>query len=170
VHELTTRLKIVVGDITTLSKVLSMTECASKAMIQVNFLRCINNCSQKSFVAVDHEDLQRHLAQLQSSVAIDLVKQGFSALSADTSDEEEAEEESQDAKPLAGGVPGTFGLSHGTIPLNTSQEPERRTQVPASPCNDPYAGAPSPLDKRAAKCTVSGAPQCTKVQERFLLI
>jgi len=129
-------------------------------MIQVNFLRCVNNCSQKSFVAVDHEDLQRHLAQLQSSVAIDLVKQGFSALSSDTSEEEEAEEESQDAKPPP----------QNTVPLNATQEPEKRTHVPPSPCNDPYAGAPSPLDKRAAKCTVSGAPQCTKVQERFLLI
>merc|ERR1719284_379943 len=31
-------------------------------------------------------------------------------------------------------------------------------------------GAPSPHDKRAAKCTIKKSPQCYKLQERFLLI
>jgi hypothetical protein len=44
------------------------------------------------------------------------------------------------------------------------------TKVPPNPCTDPYAGAPSPHDKRAAKCTIKKSPQCYKLQERFLLI
>jgi hypothetical protein len=46
----------------------------------------------------------------------------------------------------------------------------RRSVIPASPCNDPTKGAPSPKDKRMAKCTVSGKASCTKLQERFMLI
>merc|ERR1719171_1220313 len=53
---------------------------------------------------------------------------------------------------------------------NFTEAPVRRTEVPDSPCDDPDQGAPSALDKRAAKCTVTGSPQCTKIQERFLLI
>merc|ERR1719377_144673 len=51
-----------------------------------------------------------------------------------------------------------------------SNPPVPRTKVPSNPCNDPYAGAPSAADKRAAKCTISGSPMCYKLQERFLLI
>merc|ERR1719169_359755 len=47
--------------------------------------------------------------------------------------------------------------------------PTPRTKVPMNPCSDPYAGAPSPETKRAAKCTLTGA-KCYKLQERFLLI
>jgi hypothetical protein len=45
-----------------------------------------------------------------------------------------------------------------------------KTKVPGNPCIDPYKGAPSPEDKRAAKCTIKKSPQCYKLQERFLLI
>merc|ERR1719169_313468 len=48
--------------------------------------------------------------------------------------------------------------------------PVPRTEVPANPCNDPDAGAPSQADKNAAKCTIKKSPQCYKLQERFLLI
>merc|ERR1719174_2650309 len=48
--------------------------------------------------------------------------------------------------------------------------PVPRTKVPGNPCIDPYKGAPSPEDKRAAKCTIKKSPQCFKLQERFLLI
>merc|ERR1719359_2125531 len=47
--------------------------------------------------------------------------------------------------------------------------PVPRTKVPMNPCSDPYAGAPSPETKRAAKCTLTGT-KCYKLQERFLLI
>merc|ERR1719174_1249832 len=48
--------------------------------------------------------------------------------------------------------------------------PVPRTQVPKNPCTDPYKGAPSPEDKRAAKCTIKKSPQCYKLQSRFLAI
>merc|ERR1719321_867518 len=47
--------------------------------------------------------------------------------------------------------------------------PVPRTPVPMNPCSDPYAGAPSAADKRAAKCILSPG-KCYKLQERFLLI
>merc|ERR1719428_483080 len=48
--------------------------------------------------------------------------------------------------------------------------PVPKTKVPSNPCNDPYQGAPSADDKRAAKCTIKKSPQYYKLQERFLLI
>jgi hypothetical protein len=48
--------------------------------------------------------------------------------------------------------------------------PAPMTKVPVNPCKDPNAGAPSQSVKRAAKCTMSKAPQCYKLQGRFLLI
>merc|ERR1719353_2658517 len=48
--------------------------------------------------------------------------------------------------------------------------PIPKTKVPGNPCNDPYAGAPSAEDKRAAKCTIKKSPQCFKLQSRFLAI
>merc|ERR1719409_1145293 len=48
--------------------------------------------------------------------------------------------------------------------------PVPRTAIPGNPCNDPYAGAPSAADKRAAKCSIKKSPQCYKLQDRFLAI
>ena len=48
--------------------------------------------------------------------------------------------------------------------------PVPKTKVPGNPCIDPYQGAPSPEDKRAAKCTIKKSPQCFKLQSRFLAI
>merc|ERR1719379_889141 len=66
-------------------------------------------------------------------------------------------------------------LGSGQAPVNINKTqfnnpPVPRTKVPANPCTDPFAGAPSPHDKRAAKCTIKKSPQCYKLQERFLLI
>jgi hypothetical protein len=50
--------------------------------------------------------------------------------------------------------------------------PVPRTDVPSDPCNDPDAGAPSTITKKAGKdrCTIGKGPNCDKLQERFLLI
>merc|ERR1719305_2074584 len=48
--------------------------------------------------------------------------------------------------------------------------PVPKTAVPMNPCTDPSGGAPTAGDKAAAKCTITGSPQCYKLQERFLLI
>merc|ERR1719352_1678403 len=65
-----------------------------------------------------------------------------------------------------------FGSKQMPIANKTefNNPPVPRTEVPANPCNDPFAGAPSDADKRAAKCTIKKSPQCYKLQERFLLI
>jgi predicted nucleic acid-binding Zn-ribbon protein len=76
VHELRERLKIVLGDVKVLSKILDMTECKQKVLLQV--LHCESNCTQKKFVAVDHEGVQTHLSKLRSSTAIGLVQESFS--------------------------------------------------------------------------------------------
>jgi hypothetical protein len=64
--------------------------------------------------------------------------------------------------------------NHRDLPLVNktvfNNPPVPRTEVPADPCTDPDAGAPSLKDKRAAKCTITHSPQCYKLQERFLLI
>merc|ERR1719160_340754 len=64
------------------------------------------------------------------------------------------------------------GDSAYQVPNKTKFEnpPVPQTKVPGNPCNDPYMGAPSPEDKRAAKCTIKKSPQCFKLQSRFLAI
>jgi Mg-chelatase subunit ChlD len=146
VMELRRRLKIVLGDIEVLTQIIEMTDCHEKALLQL--LHCQSNCTDSKFVAVDHEDVQKHLSQLKSSVAIGLVQQSFADL---------ANENTQSSE-----VPSNMTLN--------SKDPVPRTQVPDSPCTDPNQGAPAPYDKRAAKCTVSGTPVCTTIQERFLLV
>jgi len=156
VHELGERLKIVLGDIEVLTKILEMTDCKQSSMLQL--LKCQSNCSQKKFVAVDHEAMQKHLARLRSSVAIGLVQSGFSQLAGGSADEDDSEEEESDEDELK------------NVTTIDSTQPVPRTEVPDSPCDDPYQGAPTPTDKRAAKCTVEGSPECYKIQERFTLI
>jgi hypothetical protein len=165
VHELRERLKIVLGDIAVMTKILEMTECKSPAMLQVDLLHCHSKCSKEKFVALDHTDLQTHLTSLKSSVAIGLVQDTFKQLASASTDGEEAaeDEEEDDTTP-------SNGTSNKTQKLEKVPAPVPRTEVPDSPCDDPYAGAPNPTDKRAAKCTVSGSPDCDKIQERFLLI
>jgi hypothetical protein len=57
-----------------------------------------------------------------------------------------------------------------TMKPRFSNKPVPMTKVPTNACTDPYKGAPSAADKRAAKCTIKKSPQCYKLQERFLLI
>jgi len=161
VHELGARLKIVLGDIAVLTKILDMTECGKSSMVQVKLLNCQSHCSKKKFVAVDHDELQKNLAGLRSSVAIGLMQQSFSDLAGkDLSDDDDDDSEESDAD--AHTVPATT--------LNMTKKAAPRTGVQPSPCDDPNQGAPSVDDKRAAKCTVSGSPQCNMITERFLLI
>merc|ERR1719487_1356854 len=54
--------------------------------------------------------------------------------------------------------------------IKFARPPVPQTKVPSNPCTDPNKGAPSPEDKRAAKCTIKKSPQCYKLQSRFLSI
>jgi hypothetical protein len=153
VYEMQEKLKIIQGDVEVLTSILQMTQCSS--LLQLDLLHCEDKCNKQRFVSVDHEGLQGHLAKLKSSVAIGLVQQGLSELSASGSDMGGMDELDSEDDPT----------QNATI-----LKPVSRTVVPDSPCTDPYQGGPTPLDKRAAKCSVSSSPECNKIQERFLLM
>merc|ERR1719401_2355609 len=149
------RLKIILGDIAIMTIILEMTDCEKKLM-QTNklaLLRCEDPCTNKKFVTFDNDNiLKKKVSQLQSSVSHDLMQETFA--------------------DLFEGVEGLEAIEQSPIINKTkfNNPPVPRTKVPKNPCNDPYAGAPSAADKRAAKCTIKKSPQCYKLQERFLLI
>jgi hypothetical protein len=104
--------------------------------------------------------LQQKISQLKSSFSKDLVTDTF--------------------KDLFEGIQ-SMELSMSFVQTDSEQMPMiNKTQfnnppvpvmeVPADPCTDPDAGAPSAHDKRSAKCSITGSPKCYKLQERFLLI
>merc|ERR1719428_2394628 len=154
------RLKIVLGDIAIMTMILEMTDC-EKTFVQKNLqlLSCEDKCTKKKYVKFSEKLLQQKLGQLKSSVSHSLIQDSFN--------------------DLFNGIEGLEGLQ--LLQLENDQSPAvnkttfnnppvPRTKVPGNPCNDPYAGAPSAADKRAAKCTIKKSPQCYKLQERFLLI
>jgi len=155
------RLKIVLGDIAVMTMILEMTDCEKKLIQMSNFalLHCTDCSTKKSFVEFSHKGLQEKVSQLQSSLSHELMHSTFADLFDGVESLEAVEFLQTDSKqaPL----------------VNKTQfnnPPVPRTEVPANPCNDPDAGAPSQADKNAAKCTIKKSPQCYKLQERFLLI
>merc|ERR1712050_358141 len=105
-----------------------------------------------NYVTFSHNDLKTKVNQLQSSVAHDLMQSSFA--------------------DLFSGIESLEAIEQQPIVNKTkfNNPPVPRTKVPGNPCNDPNKGAPSPEDKRSAKCTIKKSPQCFKLQERFLLI
>jgi hypothetical protein len=161
-YKLNTRLKIVMGDIAVMTMILEMTDC-DKSFVQtrsLSLLHCEDPCTNRTFVTFDHQGLQKKISQLKSAFATDLVKDTFADLFAGI----EAMESTEFLQ---------LGSEQSPINVNKTQfnnPPVPVTKVPPNPCTDPYKGAPSPHDKRAAKCTIKKSPQCYKLQERFLLI
>eukprot|EP00427_Karlodinium_veneficum_P049647 CAMPEP_0169226004 /NCGR_PEP_ID=MMETSP1016-20121227/23508_1 /TAXON_ID=342587 /ORGANISM="Karlodinium micrum, Strain CCMP2283" /LENGTH=858 /DNA_ID=CAMNT_0009304565 /DNA_START=23 /DNA_END=2599 /DNA_ORIENTATION=+ len=160
-YKLNTRLKIVLGDIAVMTMILEMTDC-DKSFLQthhMSMLHCQDPCTNKTFVTFDHKGLQQQVSKLKSDFANDLMKNTFTDLF-------EGIESMELTEFLQIG-------SEQTPIVNKTQfnnPPVPVTKVPGNPCTDPFAGAPSPNDKRAAKCTIRKSPQCYKLQERFLLI
>jgi len=155
------RLAIILGDIEVMVVILKMTDCDSKSFIQkqnMAVLRCLDPCTQKSFITFGQDNLKKRIAQLRSKTSNKLVQDTFADLfegveSMETVDFLQVE---ADIEPM----------------VNKTQfnnPPVPRTQVPMNPCSDPDGGAPSAATKRAAKCTLSKG-KCYKLQERFLLI
>jgi len=162
--KLNTRLKIVMGDIAVMTMILEMTDCEKKLlqMKKMSLLKCEDPCTKKTFIQFDHDDLQKKVSQLQSTVSHGLMQDTFADLftGIESLESEEGEEFMQTGaqqKPLVNKT-------------KFNNPPTPRTAVPMNPCDDPDAGAPSAADKRAAKCTIKKSPQCYKLQERFLLI
>merc|ERR1719487_2541137 len=155
------RLKIVMGDIKVMTMILEMTDCEKKfyQMEKFSLLRCTDQCTQKSFIEFNHGGLQKKINQLQSSLSHNLMQDSFSDLF-------KGIEGLESVELLQTGDHQMPVINKTTF----NNPPVPKTKVPGNPCNDPYAGAPSAADKRAAKCTIKKSPQCYKLQERFLLI
>merc|ERR1719197_2454937 len=157
------RLKIVLGDIAVMTMILEMTDCEKKLIQMNNFalLHCTDCSTKKSFVEFNHKGLQEKVNRLQSSLSHELMQSTFADLF-------------DGVQSLEGFEFVQTGAKHKQQPIANKTQfnnpPVPRTEVPANPCNDPDAGAPSQADKNAAKCTIKKSPQCYKLQERFLLI
>merc|ERR1719424_716945 len=160
-NKLNTRLKIVMGDIAVMTMILEMTDCDKKLIQMKNLalLHCTDECTKKSFIEFNHDGLQQKVAQLQSSLSQELMQDTFKDLFEGIESLQSVEFLQTDAQ-----------ISPLINKTNFSNPPVPRTEVPGNPCKDPWAGAPSAKDKRAAKCTIKKSPQCYKLQERFLLI
>jgi hypothetical protein len=167
-HKMNERLTIVLGDIEVMTTILEMTDCeasSSAGFFQkgITMRKCIDKC-KRTFIQFNHEGLQHKINKLQSRTR-SLVSDSFVDLFQGV--------ESLEAKELAqADVHQTPGSPTGVV-INKTQfnnPPLPRTEVPADPCTDPDAGAPSQKDKESAKCTITHSPMCYKLQERFLLI
>merc|ERR1719217_1868713 len=124
-------------------------------------LLCDNQCTKKQTVSFNHKDLQAMVGQLKGSSSLNLLQDTFR-------DMFDGETPNQWVDLLQADNAGfQTPLVNKTKFKNP---PVPRTPVPGNPCNDPYAGAPSAADKRAAKCTIKKSPQCFKLQARFLAI
>merc|ERR1719434_265019 len=155
------RLKIVMGDIEIMTMILEMTDCEKKLlqMEQFALMHCTDQCTQKSFIEFNHDGLQKKVNQLQSSLSHDLMQESFADLF-------KGIEGLESVEFLQTGANQTPIINKTKF----NNPPVPKTKVPGNPCNDPYAGAPSAADKRAAKCTIKKSPQCFKLQSRFLAI
>jgi hypothetical protein len=158
IHKMNERLKILRGDISVMTAILSMTDCKKSLMqmddrkdsiVGLNARRCEDPCTKESFITFDHDALQQKVSQLQSQTSHDLMQENLGDL-------------------FEGAQ-----VVYQQVPVNKTKfnnPPIPRTDVPANPCTDPNAGGPPTGKKRASKCSLSGTPQCYKLQERFLLI
>merc|ERR1719498_1448547 len=122
-------------------------------------MHCTDQCTSKSFIEFNHTGLQQSINKLQSSLSQELMQDTFKDLFAGIEGLESVEflQTNAEVSPIVNKT-------------KFSNPPVPRTKVPGNPCNDPFAGAPSAANKRAAKCTLSKPQQCYKLQERFLLI
>jgi hypothetical protein len=163
-YKLNTRLKIVVGDIAVMTTILEMTDC-DKSLVQMKhlgLLRCRDPCTQKSFVAFDHSELQKKVNQLQSSFSTELIGDTFKDLFDGV--------ESMQSSFLNTGIEQVPVINKTKF----NNPPVPFTKLPGDPCQDPDAGAPSSqvktTFKNSNKCTLSNSTSCYRLQERFLLI
>merc|ERR1719265_1529365 len=117
--------------------ILKMTDC-DKSFSQVSQVAVCEDQCKRSFVSFNHNGLQREVDKLQSTISRSLMSSTFADLFQGISSLEAYE----------GQQPSNMSKTKFNNP------PVPKTKVPGNPCNDQYQGAPSPLDKAAAKCTI----------------
>jgi hypothetical protein len=82
------KLKKVMGDIDSITRVLKSTDC-DKKFLQTDklvLLRCKDQCTNKEYVTFNHKTLQQEVNQLESSLSHDLVMQNFADMLAPLDD------------------------------------------------------------------------------------
>merc|ERR1719162_338329 len=164
------RLKVLEGDLKVMTTILKMTDCDATQFVQMeklSVLNCQDPCAKTSFITFSQDALRKQVSQLQSSVSHGLMQDGFKDLFGGIRALQHVTEFLQ-LEQHASPITNQKSSIKNTTKFNNPPLP--RTEVPSNPCTDPDAGAPSQADKRAAKCTITGSPQCYKLQERFLLI
>jgi hypothetical protein len=164
-RKLNARLKIVMGDIAIMTMILKMTDC-NKAFAQMKELalqNCRDPCHKTSFVSFTHTGLQAQVSKLESSISKTLMNSVFADVFDGVESLNNFAQQSQNSVAQEDQEPIINKTQFNNPPVP-------RTKIPGNPCTDPFKGAPSPEDKRAAKCTIKKSPQCFKLQERFLLI
>jgi hypothetical protein len=162
-QKLNTRLKIVMGDIAVMTMILKMTDCETKLlqMKKLIMLRCHNECTKKRYVSFNHKELQEKVLQLRAPESLDLLQTSFSDMFDKRAPIQSVQLMQVDSAGFQEPMVNKTEFNNPPVPV---------TKVPGNPCKDPYKGAPSAADKRAAKCTIKKSPQCYKLQSRFLAI
>jgi len=144
-------LKVVLGDIEVMEKVLELTECHSKApeLIQTpSIVECKHPCTKQSFLAFQHEQLNERLAQFKSSRMRQLVQQGL--------------------EELAVPMPTVPRDKNGKVIVNVTafkNPPLEQEQLPADPCEGISYDAGG-----EAGCTLRTNPNCFNLQNKFINI
>jgi hypothetical protein len=168
--KLNQRLTIVMGDISVMTMILKMTDCETPDLIQMRkleMLRCKNHCTNTTYVTFNHKGLREQMQRVHSKAAKDLLRDAFSDMFDGPDKMVETQFLQAEDSDFQSVVQSIDPIANKT---EFNNPPVPRTKVPGNPCNDPNQGAPSPEDKRAAKCTIKKSPQCYKLQSRFLTI
>merc|ERR1719305_1292858 len=176
--KLNAKLIIVMNDIAIMTMILEMSDCDAKLLQQkkLMMLQCEDKCTKKHTVLFNHKALQQKLSQLKSKETQNLLSETFADLFDDDTTVGSTQLLQVEGSDYLEVHQGPEGASEMDGPMaNVSKTkfnnpPTPRTKVPKNPCTDPYAGAPSPENKRAAKCTLKKSPRCYKLQGRFLQI
>merc|ERR1740117_1095559 len=149
------RLKILMGDIAVMTMILKMSDCDAKfmQMAKLSMLKCKDQCSSKTTVTFNHNQLQGQVDKLQSQASRDLMTSTFADMfegADDTDSTQFLQAHGSDYAEVDQSTPNKTAFNNPPVP---------RTKVPSNPCTDPNKGAPSAEDKRAAKCTLKKSPQ-----------
>lgn len=145
IHKAQASVKALEGDINVLEGILNMTECGKSALAQtdhIELLQCHDPCTLTSFVAFNHQTLQKKLDQLQSSASHGLVQDSLQAL-----------------------LPPPVS-KHADSLLQINSQPQPQIHDATNPC-DGSGGKVTQAHKDAAKCTIASSPHCPKIQEKF---
>merc|ERR1719269_49377 len=124
-------------------------------------LKCKNECTKKDHVSFNHKDLQDKVNQLKATVSLNLLQRNFNDMFDGSAPLQSVQLMQVDSSGFQEPMTNKTEFNNPPVPV---------TKVPGNPCKDPYKGAPSAADKRAAKCTIKKSPQCYKLQSRFLAI